>query len=233
MKVAVLGTGAGARAHIARLLELGHRVTVGTRDPVATLARSGPDRTGAPPYRDWLVGYPQATPVSFEKAAAAADVVINGIEGSHAVDALVNVRAELTGTVLIDYAVPFVHEPEPDLPWHVPWGVMPAMDPAITDSLGERIQRALPGTRVVKTFVTQHQDVVVDPKSIGDADHTMFLAGDHPCAKTVAAELLNEYGWNDILDLGALANARALELECYLHMAIEFALGRQFGLKVI
>ncbi|WP_218009567.1 2-dehydropantoate 2-reductase N-terminal domain-containing protein [Actinomadura kijaniata] len=40
MRIAVLGTGAGGRCHAARLAELGHQVTIGTRDPSVTLART-------------------------------------------------------------------------------------------------------------------------------------------------------------------------------------------------
>ncbi|MFH9425678.1 hypothetical protein [Streptomyces sp. NPDC017529] len=40
MKIAVLGTGADARCHTTRLSELGHQVTVGTRNTEATLART-------------------------------------------------------------------------------------------------------------------------------------------------------------------------------------------------
>ncbi|MGZ4508232.1 MAG: NAD(P)-binding domain-containing protein, partial [Blastococcus sp.] len=39
MKIAVLGTGTVGRTMAARFADLGHQVTVGTRDPEATLAR--------------------------------------------------------------------------------------------------------------------------------------------------------------------------------------------------
>ncbi len=42
MKIAVLGTGGGARAHAARLLDLGHEVYVGTRDPEVTSPAPSP-----------------------------------------------------------------------------------------------------------------------------------------------------------------------------------------------
>ncbi len=63
---------------------------------------------------------------------------------------------------------------------------MPKLEPCDTDSLGEQIQRALPATKVVKSFVTQEQSTAVDPKAIGGGDHTMFLAGDDAEAKQQA-----------------------------------------------
>ncbi|MBB4891869.1 hypothetical protein FHS39_000869 [Streptomyces olivoverticillatus] len=52
------------------------------------------------------------------------------------------------------------------------------------------------------SFVTQEQATVVNPQAVGGGDHTMFVAGDHADAKKQATELLKEYGWTDILDVG-------------------------------
>ncbi|WP_240667189.1 NADPH-dependent F420 reductase [Streptomyces luteoverticillatus] len=106
---------------------------------------------------------------------------------------------------------------------------MPKLEPVDTDSLGERIQRALPDTKVVKSFVTQEQTTVVDPKAVGDGDHTMFVAGDDADAKRQATELLKAYGWTDVLDLGPLVCARGMEMYAHMHSAIAFGLGQQFG----
>ncbi|WP_171166691.1 NADPH-dependent F420 reductase [Streptomyces sp. I05A-00742] len=230
MKIAVLGTGAGGRAHAAKLVELGHEVYVGTRDPEATLARTEPDMMGTPPYGQWLADHPGITLRTFGEAAAAADeLVINGIDGHNAVAALSAVADRLAGRTLVDYAVPFVYNPEVEHPWPTPWGVMPKLDPCDTDSLGEQIQRALPDVKVVKSFVTQEQDTVVNPRAVGGGDHTMFVAGDHPDAKQRVTGLLKEYGWTDILDLGPLVCARGMEMYAHMHSAIGFGLGQQFG----
>ncbi|MCX4671410.1 NAD(P)-binding domain-containing protein [Streptomyces sp. NBC_01381] len=202
MKITVLGTGGGARAHTAKLVELGHEVYVGTRDPEATLARTEPDMMGNVPYGQWLADHPGVTLLPFGDAAAAADgPVISGIDGHNAVAALTAVADRLDGKTLIDYAVPYVYQHESEHPWPTPWGVMPKLDPCDTDSLAEQIQRALPGTKVVKSFVTQEQ----------------------------TTELLKSYGWSDILDLGPLVCARGMEMYAHMHSAIGFGLGQQFG----
>ncbi|MEU5901827.1 NADPH-dependent F420 reductase [Streptomyces venezuelae] len=230
MKIAVLGTGGGARAHAAELVELGHEVFAGTRDPEATLARTEPDMMGNVPYGQWLADHPGITLLPFGDAAGAADdLVINGIDGHNAVAALTRIADRLADKTLIDYAVPFVYRHQSEHPWPTPWGVMPKLDPCDTDSLAEQIQRALPETKVVKSFVTQEQTTVVDPRSVGGGDHTMFVAGDHTDAKQHAIDLLKSYGWRDILDLGPLVCARGMEMYAHMHSAIGFGLGQQFG----
>ncbi|MCT9089787.1 NAD(P)-binding domain-containing protein [Streptomyces sp. ASQP_92] len=234
-KIAVLGTGGGGRAHAAKLAELGHEVYVGTRDPGVTLARTEPDMMGNIPYKQWLADHPGITLLSFAEAAAASDgIVISGIDGHNAVAALTAISDQLTGKTLIDYAVPYLYGAEMEHPWPTPWGTMPKMDPCDTDSLGEQIQRALPRVKVVKSFVTQEQETVVDPKSVGGGDHTMFVASDHADAKRATTDLLTAYGWTDVLDLGDLIASRGMEMYAHMHSAIGFALGfgTQFGIKV-
>ncbi|MCX5199753.1 NAD(P)-binding domain-containing protein [Streptomyces sp. NBC_00249] len=234
MKIAVLGTGGGGRAHAAKLAELGHDVVVGTRDPKITIGRTEPDSMGTPPFGQWLAGHPGIELMTFGDAARAADLVINGIDGANAVRELTAISEHLVGKTLMDYAVPFVYNPEREHPWPTPWGVMPALDPVDSDSLGERIQRALPATKVVKACVTQEQETAVAPKTIGGGEHTMFIAGEDPDAKEQVAELLRAYGWQDVLDLGPIVSARGMEMYAHMHSAIQFALGgARFGIKVI
>ncbi|MFE3186925.1 NADPH-dependent F420 reductase [Streptomyces violascens] len=235
-KIAVLGTGGGGRAHAARLAELGYEVHVGTRDVEATLARSEPDMMGNPPYKEWLADHPGIQLHTFADAAAAADeIVINGIDGHNALSTLTGISACLSGKVVIDYAVPYLYGAEMDHPWPTPWGTMPKLDPCDTDSLGEQIQRALPDVKVVKSFVTQEQETVVNPKGIGGGDHTMFVAGEDSDAKRTATELLAAYGWSDVLDLGGIVSARGMEMYAHMHSAIGLALGlgNHFGVKIV
>ncbi|OAR25359.1 NADP oxidoreductase [Streptomyces sp. ERV7] len=236
MKIAVLGTGGGGRAHAAKLAALGHQVYVGTRDVEATLARTEPDMMGNVPYKQWLADHPGITLRTFGDAAAASDeIVINGIDGHNALSALTGIADSLSGKVLIDYAVPYIYGAEMEHPWPTPWGTMPKMDPCDTDSLGEQIQRALPDVKVVKSFVTQEQETVVNPKAIAGGDHTMFVAGENTDAKQTATDLLTAYGWTDILDLGGIVSARGMEMYAHMHSAIglTLGLGNHFGMKVI
>ncbi|QES47905.1 NADP oxidoreductase [Streptomyces venezuelae] len=233
MKIAVLGTGGGGRAHAAKLLELGHEVVVGTRDSQVTLGRTEPDFMGIEPFGQWLADYPGIELMNFGDAAGNAEFVINGIDGANALRVLTDIGGHLAGKTVMDYAVPFIYNPQQAHPWPTPWGVMPALDPVDSDSLGERIQRALPEAKVVKACVTQEQDTVVNPQRIGGGDHTIFIAGEHADAKEQVTGLLRSYGWQDILDLGPLVSARGMEMYSHMHSAIQFALGGQFGIKVV
>ena len=86
MKIAVLGTGMVGQALAARLVELGHDVVVGTRDPEATLGRTEPDGMGSPPFSAWLeahsvalqLGHPQG-PRSLVRRKAGHPVGVTGL----------------------------------------------------------------------------------------------------------------------------------------------------------
>ena len=50
------------------------------------------------------------------------------------------------------------------------------------------------------------------PGDLAGADHTLFMCGDHDEAKAQVRELLESYGWTDILDLGDISGARTTEM---------------------
>ena len=64
MKIAVLGTGTVGQALAGRLAELGHDVTVGTRDPAATAAKEE--------YAAWASSHQAVDLATFAEAAAEA-----------------------------------------------------------------------------------------------------------------------------------------------------------------
>ena len=70
-------------------------------------------------------------------------------------------------------------------------GGAPGMFTDTSDSLAERIQRACPTARVVKSLNTVTASVMVDPASV-PGDHVIFVAGDDAGAKDEARALLGE-----------------------------------------
>ena len=88
MNIAVLGTGTVGRAIAARLAELGHTVTIGTRDPDATRARTEPDQMGTPPYPAWAADHPSIGLCTFSDAAATAELVVNAASGAASLEIL-------------------------------------------------------------------------------------------------------------------------------------------------
>lgn len=202
MKVAVLGTGMVGRTLAARLAELGHEVSIGTRDVDATMARTGPDAMGNPPYAEWAVAHPQVALATFADATADAELVLNATAGTASIPALEAAgRDHLTGKVLLDIANPLDYSQ----------GFPPSLFVSNTESLAEQIQAAFPEARVVKSLNTMNAFLMADPRRLAEGDHTVFVSGDDADAKTVVTELLRSLGHADVIDLGDLSTARGTE----------------------
>ncbi|WP_329444921.1 NADPH-dependent F420 reductase [Streptomyces canus] len=211
MRYAVLGTGIVGRTLAGKLASLGHDVVIGTRDPGATLARSEPDGMGNPPFAQWHGDHAQVRLETFEEAAAFGETVVNTTAGERSLDALRAAGASrLSGKVLIDVANPLDFS-----------AGRPTLDPVSTDSLGERIQRAFPDAKVVKTLNTMNCFVMVEPARVA-GEHTVFVSGDDTGAKKAVTALLGSFGWPEasVIDLGDITTARGVEmlLPIWLHL---------------
>ena len=224
MKIAVLGTGMVGRALAARLSGLGHDVTVGTRDPQATLSRTEPDGMGNPPFRTWATDHPEISLAPLGEAAAGAEVVVNATNGSGALATLEQAGAEhLAGKVLVDISNPLDFSQ----------GFPPSLFVKDTDSLGEQIQRAFPQARVVKTLNTLNADLMVDPASLG-AESSVFVSGDDAAAKATVTGLLISFGHTDVIDLGGIDTARGTEMLLPVWLRLMGALGTAtFNFKIV
>jgi len=216
MEIAVLGTGMVGRALAGRLTELGHHVTMGTRDPAATRGR---DDESA-----WLAEHERVTLTTFADAAAAAELVVHAGAGSAALDVLGLAGADhLAGKVLLDVSNPLDFSA----------GFPPTLFVKDTDSLAEQIQRAFSGARVVKALNTLNADLMVHPETLPETT-TIFVCGDDPAAKQTVTELLTDLGHADILDLGGLSSARGTEMFLPLWLRIMGSLGTaSYNIKVV
>jgi len=204
MRIGVLGTGMVGQVLAAKLAEAGHEVVVGTRDPAATLARQEPDGYGNPPFSAWHAQHPDVKVGSFADAASHGELVVNATAGAASLDALrLAGEANLHGKVLVDLANALDFSK----------GMPPSLLVANTDSLGERLQRAFPDVKVVKSLNTMNALLMADPGQLADGDHTVFVCGDDDEAKAQVTQLLTEaFGWRDVIDLGDLSAARATEM---------------------
>ena len=224
MKIAVLGTGMVGQAIAARLSGQGHDVTIGTRDPQATLARTGPDGMGNPPFSAWAEDHAQVNLATLSDAAAGAELVVNATNGSGAMPALEQAGAEnLAGKVLVDISNPLDFSK----------GFPPTLFVKDSDSLGEQIQRAFPETRVVKTLNTLNANLMVNPKELG-AESSVFVSGDDEAAKATVTELLHSFGHTDVIDLGDITTARGTEMLLPVWLRLMGALGTAaFNFKIV
>jgi 8-hydroxy-5-deazaflavin:NADPH oxidoreductase len=203
MKVAILGTGMVGQSLAAALAQRGHEVIIGTRDVAKSLATSEPNAYGLPAFGVWHKSNSGVKVQTFPEAIAAGDLLINATSGAMALQILASAKPESLGSkVLIDIAN--------DLDFSK--GMPPVL--RVTDtvgaSVGERIQNAFPKLRVVKSLSTMSAPVMLNPAAV-PGDSTVFMSGNDADAKATVAKLLTEFGWKDIMDLGDITSARAVE----------------------
>jgi 8-hydroxy-5-deazaflavin:NADPH oxidoreductase len=204
MKIAVFGTGIVGQVISKRLAELGHEVTIGTRDIAKTLSRAGKDMYGNPPFGEW---YDQNKHVlklnTFSEATQPSEIIFNCTQGQGSIDAFTQAGTEnLKGKIIMDISNPLDFSQ----------GMPPSLSPVNTDSLGELIQRTFPDTKVVKTLNTMTCFVMVNPALI-PGDHNVFVSGNDAAAKSTSKLLLKSFGWTEqnIIDLGDITTARGTE----------------------
>lgn len=207
---AVLGTGAVGRTIAARLVELGHEVRLGTRDPDATRAREG-----------WS-DVPDVDLVTLAEATDGADLVVHAGNGAAALD-LLTLAGDLSGRVLVDISNPLDFSS----------GFPPTLSVKDTDSLGEQIQRAFPDTFVVKTLNTLTAELMVHPDRLPEPT-SVFVSGDDAPAKERVTAFLTEMGHRDVIDLGGIETSRGVEMWLPLWLRLMGSLGTaEFNLKVV
>lgn len=225
MKIAVLGTGVVGKTIAGRLVELGHEVVVGTRDPEATLARTDPDVAGGPPFAQWRQAHPAVGLVPLAEAAGQAELIINATNGIGSIATLEAAGEDnLAGKVLMDVANPLDSSR----------GMPPSLFVVDTDSLGEQIQRRFPRTKVVKTLNTMAAELMVRPGELAGGQHSVFVSGDDPEAKRIVTELLAGFGHTDVIDLGDITTARGAEMYLSLWLRLWGAVGtRTFNVKIV
>jgi hypothetical protein len=221
-----MGTGPVGQTLAGKLAELGHEVTVGTRAPDETLARTEPDYMGNPPFRAWHDVHPAVGLRTAVDAAREAELIVNASNGVGSVAMLEAAGAEnLAGKVLVDVSNPLDFSQ----------GMPPSLFVSNTDSLGEQIQRAFPDAKVVKTLNTVNHEVMVDP-SLVPGEHDVFLGGEDADAKRQVGELLQGFGWpaGRIRDLGGISSARGMEMYLPLWLRLLGALGTgTFNIAVV
>jgi predicted dinucleotide-binding enzyme len=214
MKIAVLGTGTVGRTLAARLAELGHDVTVGTRDPAATAAKEE--------YAAWAGDHGAVALATFADAADGAPVVVNATSGEATLEVL-GAAGDLAGKVVLDVSNGLDFSA----------GFPPLISFPQDDSMAEQVQRAFPAALVVKSLNTMTAAVMAHPAQLPEPG-TVFLSGDDSHAKEVVAGLLRELGHTDVLDLGDVTTARGVEWLMPAWLRVMGAVGTpQFNWKVV
>ena len=203
-RIGVLGSGEAGRRLAAGFGSRGHDVMIGSRDP------------DKPELREWLssdgAGVKAGT---FQEAAAHGELLVLAVLGNAAQQAIADAGAEnFSGKGVIDAMNPLDFS----------GGFPPKLSISGEDSLGERVQRALPDAKVVKAFNTIGNPYFVDPR-FSEGQPTMLIAGDDEGAKRTVGDVLADFGWSDVVDIGGIDGSRELEAICIAWVKIGGARG--------
>lgn len=190
MKIGVLGSGMVGQTVGAKLVELGHEVIIGTRDP-QKLAEWAKTVKGS------------VTIGSFAEAASSGELIFLATNGVGTLNALELVgKSNFDGKVVIDISNPLDFSK----------GFPPSLTVCNTDSLGEQVQRALPNAKIVKSLNTVTAALMVDA-SLLPGEHVIYVAGNDAAAKKQVTDILkNWFKWQAVVDVGDITSARATEM---------------------
>lgn len=217
MKITILGTGVVGQSLAARLLELGHHVTLGTRNPEETVKRTEPNQMTGKSFADWHKEHKTVALKAIPEATKDADLVINATNGHASIEILERAgKINLEGKVLLDIANPLDFSK----------GMPPSLWVCNTDSLGEQIQKQFPGIKVVKSLNTMNAFIMTHPGLI-PGDHNVFVSGNDASAKKLVSGLLESMGWKKehIIDLGDISTSRGTEMLLPIWLRLWNALG--------
>lgn len=214
-KIGILGTGMVGQTIGTKLISLGYQVKMGSRTANNEKAVQWTEKNGN-----------NASQGNFADAAGFGDMVFNCTKGEAVLDIISMAGPEnFEGKTVIDISNPLDFSK----------GMPPFLIPQYcnTHSLGEEVQNKLPGANVVKTLNIVNCEVMVDAKRCG-GDATMFMAGNNAEAKNETKEILNQFGWTDIIDLGDISMSRGTEMLLPIWIRTWQATGNgHFGFKIV
>jgi len=197
MKVTVIGAGNMGSAFVKQLVRAGHQVSVTARDSAkaAQVATANPG----------------AKAVATAGAASDADAVVLATGYGDAASAL-NSVGNLRGKVVIDITNPLTAD-------------YMGLTLGHSTSAAEEIAKAVPGAEVVKAFNTVFAQVLAEGADFGNGQKvTVYVASDSARAKQVATALAESMGFQ-VIDAGALKNARYLEPLAGLNIYLGYGAG--------
>lgn len=214
MKIGFIGSGNVGQTLGRSLIKRGHEVKLGARTPEK--------------LNVWLESFRQgekASVGSFQEAAEFGEILFNATPGTASLEALRSIPSQALGRkILIDVA----------LPLEFANGEL-SLSVANTDSLGEQIQRALPGVKVMKTLNTVTSALMVNPQNLAGGQHDLFISGNDADAKNEVIGYLKEwFGWKNVIDLGDISSARGTEMLLALSSRVYGSVGHMnFNFKIV
>ena len=165
MKYGILGTGNVSQTIGSKLIQLGHEVKLGSRNPNNEAGLNWVKKNGN-----------KASLGTFSDAASFGEIIFNCVQGIHSIEALkLSGPENLKNKILIDLSNPFIYKDG-----HI------SLDPkySTNTSLGEEIQKFLPETKIVKTLNYLGFNLMTNPSELAEPI-TGFYCGNDEKAKEV------------------------------------------------
>lgn len=205
MKVGIIGSGDVAQALGRGFASRGHDVMLGSREPNSEKLEGWKKKTSGKVGTGTVL-----------QAARHGEVVVLSVHGKAAEAAIEAAgRENLEGKLVIDTTNPL----------EMSEGLPPGLFVGVTDSLGERVQKMLPRSHVVKAFNTIASIQMVDPKFPASSSPPMMICGNDAKAKTQVDGIVRSFGWSGTLDLGGIEMSRWMEAFVPLWVTV----GRKLG----
>jgi len=190
MKVGVIGSGDVGRRLADGFIGIQSDVMLATRDPQQ------------PKIKEWLSTHKSHAQIGTSKETSQFGELLvvalpwNGInQGLQASN-----PDNFSGKVVIDVTNPLDFS----------GGMPPKMASGFDNSSGELVQKLLPTAKVVKALNTIGNPHMINP-DFPKGSPTMFICGNQDESKSTVADLLRQFGWEDIIDIGDITGSRLLE----------------------
>lgn len=194
MKIGIIGSGDVGLSLGEALVELGHEVMIGSREPDKKALSS------------WQKKHKKLAQTGSTTAAAEfGEIAFLALAWHAAEDVLAQIRPELAGKIVVDVTNPIIFN-EDDAP---------ELSVGHNMSGGELVQQSLPDSHVVKTLNIINHAHMANPK-YKEGTPAMFVCGNNDSAKNHIMDLLEEMGWKNLTDLGGINKSRILEPLCLL-----------------
>jgi len=204
MKVGILGSGDVAKTLGNGFVTLGHEVRLGSRTAGHAGAAAWASGTGG-----------KGSTGTFAEAAAFGEVIVLATLGVATPEAIRLAGAKhFDGKVVIDATNP--------LDFSAPGAPSLAVGPGT--SQGEINQKAIPKAHVVKAFNTTGNANFFRPR-FANGPPDMFICGNDDSAKKKVEQILYDFGWSSVIDIGGIEGSRELESLCILWVKSAMKLG--------
>ncbi|MGE5479896.1 MAG: NADPH-dependent F420 reductase [Chloroflexota bacterium] len=193
-KIGILGSGIVGTTLASGFLKYGYEVMIGSRHPKK--------------LEEWHKQNEKGQIGDFAQTAAFGDIIVFGVKGAGAENALNEAGIEnFSGKTVLDATNPISEDNPPQN------GVLKYFT-TFDESLMERLQKLAPQANFVKAFNSVGAALMVDPDLPGGKP-SMFVCGDNDGAKSEAAEILTQFGW-EVEDVGKANAAGPIESLCML-----------------